>query len=588
MDRWKQSFALGFVSILMVVLLNAHVGAPINSKAFALNSFDSANELAQLADGNMVSIDTLKVGSDYVNIDSWELTSYNDYLYMVSSDIATGQGKMIIVDISDPTNLEEAGRVKDLGSCRQVSVLDDRAYVADFNNGLWIFNVSDPSDVSVLGRHSDYRPRGVYIDYPIAYLPTYYSGLRIINIADPTTPIEIGSYSITTSTYRVHVQDDLAYVANSDGLEILNVSDPSNPSYVGGVASSGFKTHIHLNDDLVFITRPWSRLILFNVSDPTNPFELEEFFMIVGVAEIQTDGTLLFATSSFLGLQAFDIHSYSSESDLGRFRPAGEARAVLLYEGYLYIVDHHSNLWSLEHDCDEDGLYSHREYEVGTPSDNPDADLDNLSDRLEVEVYHTDPLNSDTDSDSIPDGWEVQYGLDPLVVDSLQDNDGDDLSALDEYLAGTSPLTNDTDSDALSDSAELLIFGTSPTNPDSDFDLMTDGWEVEYSLNPLVDDSHLDLDMDSLTNLQEFLIGSNPTLADSDGDGYLDSWEHSNGFDPLNPSVGPLQYIVSNLGWLGMGVIVIMGIITTLWILKQRFSSESYEGYPYVGTSSRR
>ncbi|MHA2222728.1 MAG: hypothetical protein ACXAAO_11810, partial [Candidatus Thorarchaeota archaeon] len=244
--------------------------------------------------------------------------------------------------------------------------------------------------------------------------------------------------------------------------------------------------------------------------------------------------------------------------------------------------------WILEHDCDEDELFSRAEFEFGTPQNNPDADSDNLTDGSEVYFYFTDPLNNDSDSDGIPDGWEIQYGLNPLVDDSQQDYDFDDLSALDEYLAGTSPMTNDTDSDFLSDSAELFIYGTSPINNDTDFDLLPDGWEVQYSLNPLLDDSHQDPDMDELTNLQEYRIGTNPTLADSDEDGYLDSWEFNNGFDPLDPNVGFIQSFVSVLGWIGLGVIVIMGTVTFFWLLKLRLSSDRYEGYPYDMTSSRR
>ena len=83
-------------------------------------------------------------------------------------------------------------------------------------------------------------------------------------------------------------------------------------------------------------------------------------------------------------------------------------------------------------------------------------------------------------------------------------------------------------------------------------------------------------------------IGTNPILGDSDNDGHLDSWEYNNGFDPLDPSVGPIQYFASILGWLGLGVTVTMGSVTVLWILRKYTSSDRYDAYPYDGTSSRR
>ena len=91
----------------------------------------------------------------------------------------------------------------------------------------------------------------------------------------------------------------------------------------------------------------------------------------------------------------------------------------------------------------------------------------------------------DTDSDEMPDGWEVTNSLDPLVDDSAGDPDADGLSNLDEY-------TN----------------GTDPNNADTDADGMPDGWEVTNSLNPLADDSAGDLDTDSLSNLDEYTNGT--------------------------------------------------------------------------------
>ena len=39
----------------------------------------------------------------------------------------------------------------------------------------------------------------------------------------------------------------------------------------------------------------------------------------------------------------------------------------------------------------------------------------------------------------MPDGWEVVYGLKPLVDDSADDKDGDGITNLQEYLDGTDP-----------------------------------------------------------------------------------------------------------------------------------------------------
>ncbi len=45
----------------------------------------------------------------------------------------------------------------------------------------------------------------------------------------------------------------------------------------------------------------------------------------------------------------------------------------------------------------------------------------------------------DTDGDGMPDAWELAHGLNPLFNDASLDADGDGVSNLDEFLAGTDP-----------------------------------------------------------------------------------------------------------------------------------------------------
>ena len=116
------------------------------------------------------------------------------------------------------------------------------------------------------------------------------------------------------------------------------------------------------------------------------------------------------------------------------------------------------------------------------PSDGgADWDGDGLT-NAEEQSAGTDMNNPDTDNDGMPDGWEVNYGLNPnSASDSGADPDGDGLDNLEEYEAGTNPNNADTDGDGTNDANDPY-----PNDPndgaasDSDGDGIPDAYDPDF------------------------------------------------------------------------------------------------------------
>lgn len=96
-----------------------------------------------------------------------------------------------------------------------------------------------------------------------------------------------------------------------------------------------------------------------------------------------------------------------------------------------------------------------------------DPDGDGLTCLKEFELG-TDPRNPDIDGDGIPDGWEVDNGMDPFTSDASQDPDSDGLTNIEEMFYGTDPHLADTDNDGVRDAEECKGFFSDPLNPDFD------------------------------------------------------------------------------------------------------------------------
>jgi hypothetical protein len=252
-----------------------------------------------------------------------------------------------------------------------------------------------------------------------------------------------------------------------------------------------------------------------------------------------------------------------------------------------------------------------------------DEDNDLVADFLELNVYGTDPFDSDSDDDSIIDGYEIEFNLDPLNgTDADLDYDGDNLTNYNESLIWTNPWLNDTDFDLLRDDLELL-YGTDPLNPDTDSDglmdfeeifgystnpndydsddddisdgaevlsyltdpldndtdddFMPDGFEILFYLDPLFDDADLDLDLDGLTNLEEYLLGTYPLRSDTDSDGYTDFEELEAGTDPLDrydyPDYPSRPNPTEPVSWSGYFITTVLVFSLFVFWMRKRYPS---------------
>ncbi|WP_440876888.1 M4 family metallopeptidase [Thalassotalea sp. PLHSN55] len=90
-------------------------------------------------------------------------------------------------------------------------------------------------------------------------------------------------------------------------------------------------------------------------------------------------------------------------------------------------------------DHDNDNLSTLIEFQIGSNPHVQDTDADTLTDGDEYLIYLTNPLSADSENDGMPDGWEIAFGLDPLVDDSNGDLDGDSWSNKKEYQYQTDP-----------------------------------------------------------------------------------------------------------------------------------------------------
>ena len=199
-----------------------------------------------------------------------------------------------------------------------------------------------------------------------------------------------------------------------------------------------------------------------------------------------------------------------------------------------------------------------------------DQDGDGLTYGLEY-LINTQPNDWDSDNDQLPDGWEWQYGLDPLSASNndgaIGDPDGDGFSNLQEYnygqpsnwdlsstaslldngvwWNGTVPVNNwdeenamqynqlgcgDTGSDG---TGSVILCDEDPVG-----NICTDGFDNDKDGMVDSNDNDFDGDADCSSNDDDGdgVADEDPNGWDTDGDGMPDGWEASNGLNATSAS----------------------------------------------------
>ncbi|MHA2294119.1 MAG: LVIVD repeat-containing protein [Candidatus Hodarchaeales archaeon] len=216
-----------------------------------------------------------------------------------------------------------------------VKVINDIIFVLDAFHGLTAYNVSDPAHPSQLGHFSDSDTfvHSILIVDDYAYLSDYEDGLEIIDISDPTDLKIIGRYqpdiSSPATSIDAYFSNNLVFLASqSRGLEIINCSNPSNPFIIDTYYSNHRVIRLFSLENLVFISEAHNGFKILNITNGACS-EIYHFHDSVSFQDFQIQNDLLFTTDMNFGLQVFNISILSNITKVGEYN-TGRAHGFVL------------------------------------------------------------------------------------------------------------------------------------------------------------------------------------------------------------------------------------------------------------------
>ncbi len=382
---------------------------------------------------------------------------------MIQNDIAVLSADLdgvIFLNISDPTNPFVINTYDDGNNFQTAFIENDLVFLGAKNQSIIVLNITDINSISVAGSYA-FGTESPFIydlvlDNDVLIVASDYEGVTFLNFSDISNIVSLDIRNTGLGAYALHLEDGILYtVSKISGLEILSYNR-TNVELISHLDITGFNAvEIEKVNDVVFVADELRGIFIVNVSNPAMPISVGDNLK-------------------------YDVHGLRS------------------YEQYLVACAYNDGIVIFAFDSDSDGLTDFDETSIwGTNPNNADTDGDGIDDYFEIvnnlnpldpsdrdddpdqdgltnfeeyywmrEIYSssTDPNNPDTDFDGMPDGYEYENGLQPLIPNGDKDADFDHLTNLEEYLLGTDPRESDTDGDGAEDGIEVL-YGTDPFNP---------------------------------------------------------------------------------------------------------------------------
>jgi hypothetical protein len=244
---------------------------------------------------------------------------------------------------NDSLGIEKLSSITVSGHLSGIQVIDDVAFIGDHTYGFKIYNVSNPSSPALLGQTADPGTyHDLYVEGSLAYLADLEDGLIVFDISDLSNPSRLGDYDVgEQNAAEVQVVGNLVYLAEfgplGGGLEIFNASNPSNLVKIGEYKDCGIVYNVQVIGEIAYLAAGLNQLITLNVSDPTHPAYLGTYHDGERVRYFYVEDQIAYVTCSNDGFKTIDVSDPTNPQLLGEYSDLGFSIGVFKSGNLAYV-----------------------------------------------------------------------------------------------------------------------------------------------------------------------------------------------------------------------------------------------------------
>lgn len=235
----------------------------------------------------------------------------------------------------------------------------DYLYIADFREGLVVFDVSDILEPEMVSRLDlDGRPSKLDIQQNQLIAAVSEGGMYVLSLDDPVNPQVIAQFDTPNLAKSFDIENDYAFIADNDaGLVIAEIFGIDQPEITGSLEMPGRCLDVCVRDETVWAANEIHGVRKIDVSDLENPAVEDLFFTGGDVLAVDEFEGVVYAANSSQGVAAIIEHPDENAFDVRMSFYEGNCVDICVHDTLLFAV------W-------EEGVM--RVLDISNPNDNPD------------------------------------------------------------------------------------------------------------------------------------------------------------------------------------------------------------------------
>ncbi|MHA1555331.1 MAG: LVIVD repeat-containing protein [Candidatus Heimdallarchaeota archaeon] len=255
------------------------------------------------------------------------------------SDYYDGLSAFDVSNESNPILLDNLP----LSNAHYMHVVEDLAFVACWDSGLKIVNISDSTNLTVIGSFDDgVEVGGVFVSNNVAILTKIDGGTLVLNVTDPTQPSKLSQYNAAGIPNVCKIKNNIAFVVywqqTGSRVVFLNLTNPLTPNFIGEYSDVAETYDIQVKDDLLIIGNNLAGVYFVNISDLTNPIKISQYDTNGAVLGVDSVDHFVFIGDSYT-IEVVDFSNITGPQKVGSYDNSGVAQKLQIDSNLVYCCN---------------------------------------------------------------------------------------------------------------------------------------------------------------------------------------------------------------------------------------------------------